>query len=119
MATNKGIEERVKALVAAVLADEAEEGLDAKRENINDIEEQMVRIGDMVAREFGLQKLATHMSRPPGQPPCPDCGRAGEHQGERTRQVMTRRGEVPLTEAKYRCPKCRRLFFPSDHGAGT
>jgi uncharacterized protein with PIN domain len=119
MARNKAIEERVKALVAEMLADESEEGLAAKRENINDIEEQMVRIGDMVAREFGLQKLATHMSRPPRQPRCPDCGHAGEHQGEQTRQVITRRGEVPLTEAKYRCPKCRRLFFPSDHRAGA
>jgi hypothetical protein len=119
MARNKAIEERVKALVAELLADEEAEGLSAKGENINDIEEAMVRIGDMVAREFGVQKLAAHMSRPPQQPPCPDCGQAGEHQGERTRNMITRRGEVPLTEAKYRCPKCRRLFFPSDCRAGN
>lgn len=119
MARNKAIEDRVKALVAEMLADEAEAGLDVETENINDIEEQMVRIGDMVAREFGLQKLAAHMSQPPLQPRCPGCGHAGEHQGERTRQVITRRGEVPLTEAKYRCPKCRRLFFPSDHQTGA
>jgi transposase len=119
MATNKAIEERVKALVAELLADEESEGLNAKDENINDIEEGMVRIGDMVAREFGRRKLATHMSRPSEDPQCPRCGHAGEHQGERTRNVITRRGEVPLTEAKYRCPKCRRLFFPSDHRVGT
>ena len=119
MARNKAIEERVKALVAALLADEEEDGLNTKDENINDIEDGMVRIGDMVAREFGLRKLATHMSRPSTDPQCPDCGHVGEHQGERTRNVITRRGEVPLTEAKYRCPKCRRLFFPSDHRIGT
>jgi uncharacterized metal-binding protein YceD (DUF177 family) len=119
MARNKAIEERVKALVAELLAYEEAEGLNAEDENINDIEDGMVRIGDMVAREFGLQKLATHMSRPPHDPQCPDCGHAGEHQGERTRNVITRRGEVPLTEAKYRCPKCRRLFFPSDQRVGT
>jgi Zn finger protein HypA/HybF involved in hydrogenase expression len=119
MARNKAIEERVKALVAELLADEEAEGLNAKGQNINDIEEAMVRIGDLVAREFGVQKLAAHMSRPPQEPQCPDCGQAGEHQGERTRHVITRRGEVPLTEAKYRCPKCRRLFFPSDDRAGA
>ena len=119
MASNKLIEERVKALVAEVLADEEAEGLNGERENINDIEEAMVRIGDLVAREFGLRKLATHMRRPSKDPPCPDCGHAGEHLGERTRNVITRRGAVPLTEAKYRCPKCRRHFFPSDHGLGT
>jgi transposase-like protein len=73
----------------------------------------MVRIGDLVAGEFGRQKLARHTRHAPEDPPCPDCGHAGEHQGERTRAIITRRGEVPLTEAKYRCPKCRRLFFPS------
>jgi Zn finger protein HypA/HybF involved in hydrogenase expression len=119
MASNKAIEERVKALVAELLADEEAEGRSAKGENINDIEEAMVRIGDMVAREFGGQKLAAHMSEPPPEPHCPDCGRAGERQGTRTRNVITRRGEVPLTEAKYHCPKCRRLFFPSDHRVGA
>ena len=118
MARNKWIEERVKVLVAELLAEEETQGA-TKEENINDIEEAMVRIGDMVAREFGVQKLAAHMSRPPEDPPCPHCGHAGEHQGERTRKAITRRGEVPLTEAKYRCPKCRRHFFPSDHRVGT
>ena len=119
MARNKAIEERVRALVAELLAEEEAQGLNAKDENINDIEEAMVRIGDMVAREFGVRKLAAHMSRLPENPQCPGCGHAGEHQGERTRNVITRRGEVPLTEAKYRCPKCRRLFFPSDHRVGA
>jgi len=119
MARNKSIEDRVQALVAELIAEEKAEGLSTKGENINDIEDGMVRIGDMVAREFGVQKLADHMSRPPKDPQCPDCGRVGEPQGERTRHAITRRGEVPLTEAKYRCLKCRRLFFPSDQRIGT
>jgi len=117
MARNKTAEERVKILVAELLADELAEEVDWQAENINDIEDGMVRIGDLVAREFGLQKLARHTGPVPEHPPCPDCGHAGKHQGERTRDVITRRGEVPLTEAKYRCPKCRRHFFPSDRSA--
>lgn len=117
MARSKAIEERVKTLVAELLAEE--ERLDGQPENINDIEDAMVRIGDLVAREFGMQKLAAHTCQIPSDPRCPDCGHAGEHQGEQTRDLITRRGEVPLTEAKYRCPKCRRLFFPSDVGART
>lgn len=116
MARNKAIEERVKTLVAELLA---EEETDGQPENINDIEDAMVRIGDMVAREFGMQKLATHTREMPRDPRCPQCGHAGEHLGERPRDLITRRGEVPLTEAKYRCPKCRRLFFPSDGSART
>jgi DNA-directed RNA polymerase subunit RPC12/RpoP len=116
MARNKAIEERVKTLVAELLAEEKSEG---QPKNINDIEDAMVRIGDMVAREFGMQSLAAHTSQMPRDPQCPDCGHAGEHLGEQTRDLITRRGEVPLTEAKYRCPKCRRLFFPSDCSART
>jgi len=118
MAKNKLVEERVKALVAELLAFEAEEESDGRPENINDIEDAMVRIGDQVAREVGLQKLAHHTSQAPEHPPCPHCGHAGEQVGQRTRDVISRRGKVPVTEAKYNCPKCRRLFFPSDRCIG-
>ena len=118
MASNKDRQERIKVLVAALLAEEEGEGFDGKQENINDIEDAMVRIGDMVAREVGVQKLSRHTSRVCEHPACPDCGQAGEQAGESARELITRRGQVPLAEAKYRCPKCRRHFFPSDLGAG-
>jgi len=118
MASNKAREERVKALVAAILAEEEAEGCDWRHENINDIENAMVRIGDMVAREFGVQKLARHTSQVCEHPQCPKCGETGEFIEEKARDLITRRGEVPVTEAKYRCPKCRRHFFPSDQRAG-
>lgn len=117
MASNSLIEARVKALVAEVLAEEAAEGRDGRRENINDIEDAMIRVGDMVARELGIEKLARHTGPLSEHPPCPDCGCAGEPVGEHARRLLTRRGEVPLTEAKYRCPKCRRHFFPSERSA--
>ena len=116
MARNKAIEERVKTLVAELLAEEEAEG---RPGNINDIEDAMVRIGDMVAREFGMQTLAACTKEKPSDPQCPDCGRTGEYVGEQARDLITRRGEVPVTEAKYRCPKCRRHFFPSDGSART
>jgi transposase-like protein len=115
MASSKSMQERIRELVAEVLAEEGE----GPGQNINDIEDAMVRIGDQVAQEFGVQALARHTQSAPEHPPCPDCGHAGEHVGPHTRGLITRRGEVPLTEAKYRCPKCRRHFFPSDRCAGT
>ena len=116
---NRAREERIKALVAEILAEEAAEEGAGRFENINDIEDGMCRIGDMVAREFGRQKLAAHTSRACEHPPCPDCGRHGVRAGSQARELITSRGEVPLTEAKYRCPKCRRHFFPSDVRAGS
>lgn len=122
MARNKAADERVKSLVAELLAEENAEG---ELRTIDDIENAMVRFGDMVACEFGVQALAAKTKQPaadpqcPESPQCPQCGHAGERMGEQTRDVITRRGKVSLTEAKYRCPKCRRLFFPSDSRVGT
>jgi transposase-like protein len=115
MASSKSMQERIRELVAEVLAEEEEGTLG----NINDIEDAMIRVGDQVARELGVQALARQTSPAPEHPPCPQCGHAGEHVGPHTRELMTRRGQVSLTEAKYRCPKCRRHFFPSDQRAGT
>ena len=120
MAKNKAlVAERVKALVAEILAEEESLGLDGRRENIEDIEDEMVRIGDMVARELGMQKLARHTSKVCENPQCPQCGSPGELVGEQPRELITSRGLVPVIEAKCRCPKCRRLFFPSDRNAGS
>ncbi len=58
MARNKAREERIKAVVAALLAAEAEEE-SGRSEPIDDIENEMVSIGDLVAREFRAHKLAT------------------------------------------------------------
>lgn len=113
MARDKDRQERIKALVAALLAEEERQDL-GRPENINDIEDAMVRIGDLVAQEVGIQRLAAHGSQLCPAAKCPDCGHAGEHLGEHRRDLITRRGKVPLAEAKYRCPKCRRHFFPSD-----
>ncbi len=118
MASKRSIEERVKELAAAVLAEEEAEEVGTRHETIDDIENAMVRMGDMLAREIGLQKLARHTGGEVEDQRCADCGHAADRVGEHSREVITRRGKVPVTEAKYRCPKCRRHFFPSDRPAG-
>ncbi len=67
--------------------------------------------------------LARHLARDPwGQPkpseivPCPKCGRAGVPDERDTdpvpRRITTRAGPHELRRRKYRCQKCRRVFFP-------
>lgn len=94
-------EERLKVLVAAVLAAEAEEEGDAwGHETVDDVEDAMVRIGDFVAREVGVQKLARHTEKVKDDR-CPRCGHAGCRVEDRGREIITRRGTVPVSEAKY------------------
>ena len=96
MASNKSIQERVKELVAEVLA---EENSDRRPENINDIEEAMIRIGDMVAREFGVQKIAARTQAVEPHPPCPHCGHAEE-------EVMPE----DSCQFEYECRGCKALL---------
>lgn len=104
---------RVQALVAEMLALELAEGGDESDENINDIEDGMVALGDAVAREYAAQKLGRRLPQSAPPPRCPRCGHASENRGLRPRKLITRRGQVPITEMKCYCPQCRRNFFPS------
>lgn len=67
--------------------------------------------------------LARHLARDPAARPakseavaCPKCGRAGVRDKTDTepapRRVTTRAGPQELKRRKYRCPKCRKVFFP-------
>jgi hypothetical protein len=108
---------RIQAVVAEMLAEEAAWGWDALDTNINDIENSMCEIGDAVAREYATLQLAKRMPQSV-PPPCPTCGHASESRGQHERSLLTRRGEVPISEAKCYCPKCRRNFFPSVGNSG-
>lgn len=111
--------ERVQAVVAEMLAMELAEDSGDSLETIDDIENGMVAIGDAVAREYALQKLARRMPQSTPPPPCPECGQASEDRGPRRREIITRRGKVSITETKCYCPQCRRNFFPSDRRLGN
>lgn len=54
---------RVQAVVAEMLALELAEDGDDSHENINDIEDGMVAMGDAVAREYAAQKLARRIAQ--------------------------------------------------------
>jgi len=44
---------------------------------------------------------------------CPKCGHAGRPDAkDAPRRIKTRAGPQDLKRCKYRCPKCRKLFFP-------
>lgn len=107
--------ERLQALLAEFLAEQVAEGT----LSIDEIEEAMVELGDAVAREYGRQELARHTANPPPTACCPDCQQPGERVGQRERELLTHRGPVPICEAKYRCPQCRRHSFPSERAVGA
>ena len=67
--------------------------------------------------------LARHLALDPAAgpatgevPACPRCGHAGRPDAGDTRpaprRIATRAGPQELKRRKYRCPKCRKVFFP-------
>lgn len=118
MAFQKSNEVSIEEVVAAIVAMEAEAGGDAwERETIDDIENEMVRIGNLVAQEIGRRKLARHLAEVKDDR-CPTCGNSGTSAGTRDRELVTRRGKIAVSEAKYHCRQCRRDFFPSNGTLG-
>jgi hypothetical protein len=119
MASQKQIHPRVKAFVAAVLAERPHDDT----QTINDIELAMEELADAVADEFAAQLLARQAAADAAAaksgPTCPHCGRAGHSSGTRRREILTTRGSAPLVESKCYCAACRRNFFPSLPAFGT
>ena len=116
MAFKKSNEVSVEAVVAAIVAMEMEANGDAwEQENIDDIENEMVRIGNLVTQEIGRRKLARHRAEVKDER-CPTCGNAGASAGTRDRELVTRRGRGDRSEVSR--PPMSAGFFPSDGAVG-
>jgi hypothetical protein len=115
MASTMSLRERLEVRMRELLLEDVAAG----EMSIDDVEDAMVELGDAMAREFARLVLERQVKQRPERPPCPDCQQPGEPAGERNREIITRRGPVLLREARYRCCRCRRHFFPSECAAGA
>lgn len=77
------------------------------------IESRAVELGDAISAAL-IEQQAARQRRPVDEAVCPQCGQAGRYQGERPRELLTRRGPVQIAEPEYFCPCCRKAFFPAD-----
>ncbi len=111
MAKNIAKEERIKALVAELLADEEAEGFDAQNENINDIEDAMVRIGDLVAREVGVREVGPPHRRSPRASAVSGLRPAGRASGGACPGVDHRAGIVSSGRGEVSLPELSSAFF--------
>jgi hypothetical protein len=114
------VTDKVKERIAAFARELAEELGEVDDSNslcwLDAIETHAVAIGDAVSVEL-LKRSAQGQEAGDEQATCPQCGKLGRHQGQRERELISRRGRVTITEPEYFCPACRRAFFPDDQGA--
>jgi hypothetical protein len=85
----------------------------------------------LIAKELAAFLLEEHVALDPAAQPaeasstcCPKCGQAGtpavegdEELPERT--VTTRAGDIRLRRQRWRCAKCRIIFFSARRSAGS
>jgi len=85
--------------------------------SFNDRERQACELGQQLAGAL----LSGHIGRDPAatavEAECPTCGRrlrdesAGHAAGE-VRRIETRAGPIEFRRTGFRCPACRKIFFP-------
>ncbi len=114
MASREGIRGRIDAFACELAAE-----LGDVDESLGDcwldaVENQAVELGDAISAELACQ-LSRRRSVA-AQVPCPQCGAPGRYRGQRSRELIGRRGPLTISEPEYFCPACRRAFFPADGG---
>ena len=91
----------------------------AELETMTQREDMAVLIGRELAAFLLEEQVALDPAVQPSEPAsacCPKCGRAGTpavRKGEALpeRTVVTRTGEIRVRRQRWRCPKCRVIFF--------
>jgi hypothetical protein len=113
----QGLVERASALLLEELTQGGKRDLAAMR--LDDLESEVFGLADRVSRRVAeslLQEQADTLSR--NKMLCPCCQRELVPKPSQSRRLQLRRGEAQWTEPAWRCPACRRDFFPSVGGDG-
>jgi uncharacterized protein with PIN domain len=107
--------------VSTMLLDELTRGgnRDLTTMRLDDLENEVFGLADRVSRcvaESLLREQANHLSKE--KMLCPCCQKELVPKPSRERTLQLRRGESQWEEPAWRCPSCRRDFFPSVGGDG-
>ena len=85
----------------------------------------------LIAKELAAFLLEEHLAldpavrpHPEAAPVCPRCGQPGRRAMKSKeplpdRRMRTRAGDIKLERERWRCPKCRILFFSAGCSAAT
>jgi uncharacterized protein with PIN domain len=113
----KDLVQRVSAMLLGELTRGGKRDLTTMR--LDDLESEVFGLADRVSRRVAealLQEQADCLSQQP--PRCPCCQGELLPKGSRQRRLQLRRGQAEWEEPVWRCPSCRRDFFPSVGGDG-
>lgn len=77
------------------------------------IENQAMELSDALHAQI-IKKKSSEREPSANESTCPECGKLGQYQGPRERELVTQRGPATIVEPEYYCPCCRKAFFPAD-----
>ena len=113
----KDLEQRVSAMLVDELTQGGKRDLAPMR--LDDLESEVFGLADRVSRRVAeslLQEQANNLSQK--KMLCPCCQGELVPKPSQQRTLQLRRGEAQWEEPAWRCPSCRRDFFPSVGGDG-
>lgn len=106
--------------VARVLGQSVTEGgkRDLSSVRLVEMEDEVYGLADRLSADL-LQALLEQQSQQVGEVgSCPCCGGELEAKPPESKTLQLRRGRVQWKQPTWRCPRCRRDFFPSGGGVG-
>ncbi len=115
MATTDQFRRRVRAFAEQMCLEIGEVSVADEECWLAAIEQMAAEVGDAVATTLIERQAAAHVEAAATEEAnCPQCGKRGRYQGDRQRELISRRGSVAISEPEYFCPCCRKAFFPDD-----
>jgi NADH pyrophosphatase NudC (nudix superfamily) len=81
--------------------------------NLTQIEDIVLKLRQEFSQAMTTAVVQTQAkARPVEIPMCPDCGRRMHPKGTKSKRVVTRTGDLPVTRQYYYCSHCQRGLFP-------
>lgn len=96
---------RAEAVIEALVEDERLH----EKMTLSEIE-QVIGGSEGDFRQAALEEIMAIQRDTPGR--CPVCGGPMENKGQRSKQVISLRGETTIERTYYQCQQCGRGYFP-------
>ena len=81
--------------------------------NLTQIEDVVLKLRQELSEAMTRTVVQAQANTQPVEiPKCPECGRRMHPKGAKSKRVVTRTGELPVTRQYYYCSHCQQGLFP-------
>ena len=79
---------------------------------LSDLEQSVGEFGEEFLQEIMQELVSEASEKEEGSVNCPSCQKAMRYKGQKSKQMLSLRGEIEIERDYYYCEHCRRGYFP-------